>query len=78
MEYLKSLRESLNLNKREMAKKIGISFSYYEKIESGERYASRNFLVKLKQKFPQFDINIFFNQQYTNSVQRRGNNEASN
>ena len=72
MKYLKDLRESLNLSKREMAKKIGISFSYYEKIESGERYASRNFLIKLKQNFPQFDINIFFNQQYTNSVSKEG------
>lgn len=61
MEYLKKLRESLNLSKREMAETIGISFSYYEKIESGERCASRNFLTKLKEKFPQFDINIFFN-----------------
>ena len=60
MEYLKDLRKSLNFNKKEMANKIGISVSYYEKIESGERYASRNFLVKLKEKFPQFDINIFF------------------
>jgi transcriptional regulator with XRE-family HTH domain len=72
MEYLKDLRKSLNLSKREMAKKIGISFSYYEKIESGERYASRNFLIKLKQKFPQFDMNIFFSQQYTNSVSKEG------
>ena len=47
MKYLKDLRKSLNLNKKEMANKIGISVSYYEKIESGERYASRNFLVKL-------------------------------
>ncbi len=60
MKYLKDLRKSLNLNKKEMANKIGISVSYYEKIESGERYVSRNFLVKLKEKFPQFDINIFF------------------
>lgn len=72
MEYLKDLRKSLNISKREMAKKIGISFSYYEKIESGERYASRNFLIKLKQKFPQFDMNIFFSQQYTNSVSKEG------
>lgn len=61
MEHLKKLRKSLNLSKREMAKTIGVSFSYYEKIESGERYASRNFLAKLKENFPQFDINIFFN-----------------
>lgn len=61
MEHLKKLRKSLKLNKREMAKTIGVSFSYYEKIESGERNVSRNFLIKLKEKFPQFDINIFFN-----------------
>ena len=72
MNYLKDLRKSLNLNKKEMANKIGISVSYYEKIESGERYASRNFLIKLKQKFPQFDMNIFFSQQYTNSVSKEG------
>lgn len=60
MEELILFRKSLNLNKKEMAAKLKISYSYYEKIESGERKASNNFLTKLKKKFPQFDINIFF------------------
>ena len=44
----------------EMSCKIGVSKSYYEKIEMGLRIPSANFIKKLKMQFPQFDTNIFF------------------
>ena len=50
----------MNLTINEMANTIGISKSYYEKIEMGFRVPSSNFIKKIKIHFPQFDTNIFF------------------
>lgn len=61
MEELKKFRNSMNLTINEMSQAIGVSKSYYEKIEMGFRKPSRNFIENLKKRFPQFDANIFFN-----------------
>lgn len=60
MEILKKFRESLNLTTQEFANNIKVSKSLYEKVESGARKPSREFTTKLKSKYPQFDVNIFF------------------
>lgn len=60
MKVLKDFRNSLNLTAQEFAKEIGISKSLYDKVETGARKPSREFLTKLKKKYPQFDVNIFF------------------
>lgn len=60
MEELKEFRKSLNLTSQEFAEKIGISKSLYDKVETGVRKPSREFTTKLKSKYPQFDVNIFF------------------
>lgn len=60
MEALKAFRISLGLTTQEFAKNINVSKSLYEKVESGARKPSRVFMSKLKLKYPQFDINIFF------------------
>lgn len=60
MEALKNFRSSLNLTAQEFADEIGISKSLYDKLEAGARKPSREFLTKLKKKYPQFDVNIFF------------------
>lgn len=60
MEILKEFRESLKLTNQEFADTIGVSKSLYEKVESGVRKPSREFTTKLKAKYPQFDVNIFF------------------
>ena len=60
MEVLKRFRISLKLTTQEFADKIKVSKSLYEKVESGARKPSREFLTKLKRTFPQFDINVFF------------------
>ena len=43
-------REKLNLSLQEMADKIGVSKSYYEKIEYGDRTPSFNFISKFNTK----------------------------
>lgn len=60
MNCLEALRKSENLKQSEMAQKLGVSTSFYTKIENGDRAPSREFLVKIKECFPMCDMNIFF------------------
>lgn len=61
MEKLREFRESLYLSQKNMAKKIGISPSYYYKVESGYQNPSYEFLLKFKKKFPNVSVDrIFF------------------
>ena len=60
METLKKIREELNLTMDEMAERLNMSTSMYEKIEYGYRAPSRQFITKLKYAFPYIDTNIFF------------------
>ena len=60
MAELKVFRELLKMTKDEFANSLGFSLSYYEKIENGDRKMSGHFLKKLKEKYPQIDLNIFF------------------
>lgn len=60
MNELKDFRISLGLTISGFAKEIKVSKSLYEKVESGIRKPSREFITKLKNRFPQFDTNILF------------------
>lgn len=60
MKILKDFRNSLGLSVQEFANSIQVSKSLYEKVENGVRKPSREFTTKLKKKYPQFDVNIFF------------------
>lgn len=60
MEQIKEFRISLKLTVQEFADSIEVSKSLLEKIEMGNRKPSREFLEKLKRKYPQFDVNVFF------------------
>lgn len=60
MKQLELFRNSLNLTRQEFADSIEVSKSLYEKVETGQRKPSRNFIEKLKRKYPQFDANIFY------------------
>ena len=62
MEVLKNFRESLKLTTQQFANSMNVSKSLYEKVETGVRKPSREFTTKLKTKYPQFDVNIFFTQ----------------
>lgn len=57
---LREFREDKNLTQKEMAHRIGTSVSMYEKVERGYIRASRNFIDKSKQSFPEIDIEEFF------------------
>ena len=60
MEKLREFRESLYLSQKNMAKKIGISPSYYYKVESGYQNPSYEFLAKFKRRFPDASIDVLF------------------
>ena len=60
MEMLKKFRSDKGLSREDMAKKMNISLSLYDKIEFDARTPSRNFLNRFKKAFPDFDMNIFF------------------
>lgn len=57
---LKLLRYEQQLNQKEMAVTIGVSASYYYKVESGYQNPSYDFLCKLKRCFPEADIDELF------------------
>lgn len=53
-------RKDLNLTIDDMATKIGVSSSFYEKIEYGDRNPSFNFITLFKKTFPTADTNYIF------------------
>jgi len=63
MEILKQTRIKENFTFKEMAEKIGISESLYQKLEYGVRTPSIKVIHKLKKIYPDLDTNIFFDQQ---------------
>lgn len=56
-------RESLNISQKDMASALGISSSFYIKIELGERNPSFNFIKKMKKRFNVNVDEIFFRNQ---------------
>lgn len=60
MQKLKKIREELGLSMDEMALRLNVSTSLYEKIEYGYIKPGRGFIEKLKKVFPYVDANIFF------------------
>ena len=57
---LVEFRESLSMSQKDMAATLGISVSFYIKIELGQRNPSFNFIKKLKRKFNVSVDEIFF------------------
>lgn len=68
MNSLKEFREAIRKTQEEMAKELGISKSFYEKIESGERKPGRELIEKIKSAYPLIDVNIFLNINHTKRV----------
>lgn len=62
MTFLQEYRKSIGKTQMEMAEILGFSKSYYEKIENSDRNPGREFLEAFKLAFPDFDMNIFFEQ----------------
>lgn len=59
-DNLSRFRLSSGLTLKEIADKIGVSKSYYEKIESGIRNPSFNFIEKFKSKYKDVDADSLF------------------
>ena len=59
MEEFRKLRKKEGLTINQMAKRLKISCSYLEKLEAGFKKPSRNFMCKVKEIYPRFDINFF-------------------
>jgi transcriptional regulator with XRE-family HTH domain len=60
MKVLIDFRRNSGKSPKEMAALIGVSQSYYEKVEYDQKRPSREFLIKFKKAFPTFDIDLFF------------------
>lgn len=61
MKTLLNFRKEHSLNSSQMAKILGITLSYYRKIEKGTRNPSYNFILKFKEVFPNANVDdIFF------------------
>lgn len=61
MDKLKEFRNSKKLSQKDMAIQIGVSPSYYYKVESGYQNPSYEFLAKFKRSFPNASVDqIFF------------------
>lgn len=57
---LKEFRLQKNLEQKQIAKEIGVSASYYCKVEQGVRNPSYMFMSKLKKRFPDVNIDEMF------------------
>ena len=57
---LKEFRDNLGLTQNQMAEEIGVSKSYYSKVESDFQKPSFEFLRKLKSRFSDVDIDEMF------------------
>lgn len=60
MRELIDFRMRLKLTQKEMACEIGVSKSYYQKIEGRFKKPGRGFIEKFQKTFPNVDIGIFF------------------
>lgn len=68
MEKLKEFRKEKGLSQDSMARKLGITLSMYEKVESGRAGASAAFMRRIKENFPDASIDSIFFSTYSNDV----------
>ena len=68
---LQFYRMKKELTQQQMAEHLGISLSFLQKIETGNKTPSFYFIKKLKEKYPDFDANIFFNNELHSGWERR-------
>ena len=63
MQNLKEFRQREGLSQEVMARKVGVTLSYYTQIERGHVEAGRGFMQKLKRAFPEISIDeVFFSE----------------
>ncbi|HLR43063.1 MAG TPA: helix-turn-helix transcriptional regulator [Pseudogracilibacillus sp.] len=59
-EHLKNIRSKYGLTQKEISEVLGVSKSYYTKLEGEFKKPSYKFLCKVKQSFKEIDMNKFF------------------
>jgi transcriptional regulator with XRE-family HTH domain len=59
-EELKIFRLRLKISQEKMAKRIGVTQSFYQKIEQGRAQASTGFIRKFKKAFPEVSTDMFY------------------
>lgn len=74
-DKLSRFRLSSGLTLKQMANKVGVSKSYYEKIEAGIRNPSFNFIEKFKSKFKDVDADSLF---FTQDIHKMCSEEIAN
>ena len=60
MHKLKEFRNTTGLSQDNMARKLGVSLSMYQKVERGAVRAPRGFMDKLKEAYPHVSIDVIF------------------
>jgi len=60
MNRLPEFRDETRQTQQEVADRMGISLSFYQKIENGFRNPSYNFLHKFKEEYPSQSIDCIF------------------
>ena len=68
MEKLRTFRKEKGLTQDEMAKKLDITLSMYEKVECGRAGASAAFMRRLKAAFPDANIDLLFFADNSNKI----------
>lgn len=63
---LRNFRLSQNKSMEDISSEMGISKSFYEKVEYGQRTPSYGFIKRFKRQYPHCDTDkIFFSNNYT-------------
>lgn len=60
MDELKNIRSGLELSQSAMAQRIGVTLSYYQKVEQGVVPAGAGFIRLFKVAFPKISADLFF------------------
>ena len=68
MEKLKEFRKNLGISQEAMARKLGITLSMYEKVETGRTGASASFMRRFKRAYPAESIDFIFFSDISNVV----------
>lgn len=65
---LKEFRKQKGLSQEKMASELGVSLSMYAKVEQGAAKAGRNFMEKIKRKYPEASIDHIFFTMNSNNI----------
>lgn len=68
MKNLREFRKEKGLSQDKMARELNITLSMYEKVESGRVGASAAFMKRLKDRFPEANIDFLFFANNSNKI----------